>query len=1153
MVAFENLRLTGFKSFVEATDMPIRAGLTGIVGPNGCGKSNLVEALRWVMGESSAKRLRGGEMDDVIFAGAAGRPARNQAEVSLRLSNPDFDAPLQFNDETLIEVTRKVVRSQGSAYRVNGRDHRAQDLKLLFADLASGASSNAMVAQGRVSAIVNARPTDRRVLLEEAAGITGLYSRRREAENRLRAAETNLERVDDLRQSKEGQRRSLERQASAARRYSTLQAEARALGASLAYQEWLALEAALDKANGALAACSKQCEELSLAEAVAQREEATASEALEPTRMAHAEAASRMQRLELALESLAAEERGLEAKKADLARQLAEVGDDLEREKGNVTAAQERMQALEAEEVGLKERRQALKPEVAKAEVALAEQEKAERAASETLRDVSLKLSTARNERLALSSRIETLEARTASLATKLASLEVNQAFEGADESAIAAQIEAQNQLTSELETGQAARDALVTQRDEAATRQEAARAAEAAARQAAQQAMSEIEGLRAFLAKGSSKKADGPTLAQSLALNADYAKALAAVLGQEVEAGLAEAEGAYWRSWQDMPPADALPNNLPTLGAQVQQPAWLAEVLQHVGLAQHADEARALQKDLKPGQSLTTRDGGFWRWDGFVAALDEGQGATALIERRQRLVDLEATVPELEKAVAEAGEQAAAAGAAFEAARAQLKTRDEELEALRRSRDTAGANIAKAQQALAAHRAKVAAQEAERAGTAREQETVVAELTGLQQTLASQGELAHLEAQVATAQETLTTQSDALRERRVTLEAQKRDLIGVDARLGAILTETFTFEGQLRNAERQFDVLAARGKALETEAMAQAGRPQEIADKRFDLQESKQSAERERARAGDALAEAETSLRQLRAAYTNAQKAYANAREDRARLTAEQSAAQDRLTVSARAAYDQFKVPAADLLELTGCESATDLPRREEASAKLAKLERQVESIGPVNLAAESEVETLAEELERIQIETTELTQAIAKLRRVIGELNQEGRARLTAAFDQVATHFSTLFQRLFGGGKAKLELVGSTDPLEAGLEIVASPPGKRLQSLTLLSGGEQTLTALALIFAMFRANPAPLCVLDEVDAPLDDANVDRMCGLLEDMAAEVGTRFLIVTHNALTMARVDRLFGVTMAERGVSRLVSVDLESAVQFGGEG
>ena len=467
------------------------------------GKSNLVEALRWVMGESSAKRLRGGEMDDVIFAGAAGKPARNQAEVSLRLANPDFDAPLQFNEDQLIEVTRKVVRGQGSAYRVNGRDHRAQDLKLLFADLASGASSNAMVAQGRVSAIVNARPVDRRALLEEAAGITGLYSRRREAENRLRAAESNLERVEDLRQSKESQRRSLDRQAKAARRYTDLQLSARALAAGLAYLEWLGLEAALAAANNALSDCTKRCEELSLAEAVAQRAEAEASEALDPKRQIYGEAAARLQRLDLALEALATEEAGLETKKADLARQLAEVGDDLTREQDHVAAAKERLEALATEEAGLKERRNVLKPKAAEAEAALSKQETEERQASETLREASLRLSTARNERLALSSRIEALEARRETLNRKLEALKIDNRFDGMDADAIEAMLAQQAAQTKALDHLQETRAALIQARDLAAQDVDLAKAALASARQSEQQVQGELSGLRAFLGQG--------------------------------------------------------------------------------------------------------------------------------------------------------------------------------------------------------------------------------------------------------------------------------------------------------------------------------------------------------------------------------------------------------------------------------------------------------------------------------------------------------------------------------------------------------------------------------------------------------------------------------------------------------------------------
>ncbi len=1133
--------------------MRILPGLTGIVGPNGCGKSNLVEALRWVMGESSAKRLRGGEMDDVIFAGAAGRPARNQAEVTLCLENPDLDAPVQFNDATTLEVTRKVVRGQGSAYRVNGRDHRAQDLKLLFADLASGAASNAMVAQGRVAAIVNARPTDRRALLEEAAGITGLYSRRREAENRLRATEGNLERVADMQQTKQSQRRTLERQAQSAKRYGTLQEQRRALAAALAYLQWQEVERELAKANRLLSEIESQCERLHLKESETARAEAEANERLEPLRLAHAEAAARVQRLSLALDALQNEERGLVAKREDLARQLAECGDDLSREQGNFEASKERLERLADEEAGLKEQRQIARPQAAALEAELTASEAAERQAADALREAATQLSTARNERLTLTTRITSLQERAETLRKRLAASEAAPAFAGADAEAIDALIQAQDAAQASLSNWETN---LATHREgvQALTdKREAAQSVLTGAKEAQTRTQAEIEGLRALLKGAVSSPEDGLRLGQVLQVVEGFAIPVAAALADGIDAaleGFDAAKGDYWTALE-MQVAPALPGGLSSLEAAVQEPAWLSGPLAYVGLAQDAAQAAALQKQLKPGQSLTTPEGGLWRWDGFVAGLERNAGQAALIARGQRLTALEQEIGALEAAVSKAEADLVNAK---EAAQAHSKAGEELAVTIREGqRDLArqGQQIAEAQRALARHRTQIAEQEAERVGTQRELETLEAELRGLTQAQEALGGLEALEAQVAQAQEAHEAAQAKVREQREVLEGAKRDLISTDARLGAILTETFTFEGQLKNAAAQLDVLKARAEALESEGAALAARPDELRAQAADLSEKRDQATKDQETAGDALATAQTSLRELRQAAQAALTAHGDARERRARLQAEQSAAQDRVGEVARQAYENFKRPAADLLELTDASTPEELPSRGDASQRMQRLDRQIDQIGPVNLAAEQELEELSGHLADIEREVEELTKAINKLRKVIRDLNQEGRLRLTTAFDQVSTHFSSLFQRLFGGGKAKLELVGSDDPLEAGLEISASPPGKRLQSLTLLSGGEQTMTALALIFAMFRANPAPLCVLDEVDAPLDDANVDRMCSLLEDMAAEVGTRFLIVTHNALTMARVDRLFGVTMAERGVSRLVSVDLQEAVQYQG--
>ena len=1149
MVAFNNLRVIGFKSFVETTDLCILPGLTGLVGPNGCGKSNLVEALRWVMGESSAKRLRGGEMDDVIFAGTAGRPARNQAEVMLRLDNPDLDAPVPFNDATVLEVTRKVLRGQGSAYRVNGRDHRAQDVKLLFADLASGAASNALVAQGRVAAIINARPTDRRALLEEAAGITGLYSRRREAEQRLRATEGNLERVADRLQAKQTQRRLLERQAQAAKRYGRLQAQRRALAAALAYLQWQRADRDLAKANKALSSSEIECEQLEIKENETARTEATANEKLEPLRLAHAAAAARVQRLSLALDALHNEERGLVAKREDLARQLQECGDDLAHEQGTAATAQERLQRLAQEETGLKEHRHLARPRVAALEATLSASETAERQTADAMRAAATQLDSARNERAALSTRITSLDRRLEVL--RLATAKELPVFAGPEAEAIDVLLQAQeaaqaaiNQQETDLARHREAEEVLAQQRD-------AAQTVLSQAQERQTRAQVEIDGLRALIAGARPPSGAGRRLSQALKVAEGFTIPVAAALMDGLDAMLdvlAPNESDHWKTLERND-APVLPDQISSLEGAVLQPVWLAGILAYVGLARDPEQASQLQSQLQPGQSLTTPEGGLWRWDGFVAGLNRTAGQATLIKRSQRLAALEAEIDRLEAEVK-------AASATFASARAAAQDQAQAGQVLastlrQRQHDLVrqSQQLAEAQRALAHHRAQVADQAAERVGTQRALETLEAERSGLIQAQEALGDTEALGARAVQTKEYHEVAQAKVHEQRQILEAAKRDLISTDARLGAILTETFAFEGQLNNAAAQREVLRTRAEALEVEGAALAARPEVLRAQAADLLQEREQASKDQARAGDALTEAQTRLRELRQTAQAALRAHGAARERRARLQAEQSAAQDRVGELVRQAYETFKRPATDLLDLTDAMTPEELPSRTAAAEQMQRLDRQIYEIGPVNLAAEQELEELSAQLADIDREREDLTKAVSKLRKVIRDLNQEGRQRLTLAFDQVSTQFSKLFQRLFGGGKANLDLSGSDDPLEAGLEVSASPPGKRLQSLTLLSGGEQIMTALALIFAMFRANPAPLCVLDEVDAPLDDANVARMCALLEDMVAEVGTRFLIVTHNALTMARVDRLFGVTMAERGVSRLVSVDLHEAGRY----
>ncbi|RMD89328.1 MAG: chromosome segregation protein SMC, partial [Alphaproteobacteria bacterium] len=600
---------------------------------------------------------------------------------------------------------------------------------------------------------------------------------------------------------------------------------------------------------------------------------------------------------------------------------------------------------------------------------------------------------------------------------------------------------------------------------------------------------------------------------------------------------------------WAVLPPYEAppsLPEGAAPLAAHVEAPAVLARRLALVGLVPDDATAARLQTMLFPGQRLVTAAGGLWRWDGFVAGADAPQAAALHLEQRNRL-DL------LEKERQTAAERLASAQSAHDEAEQHAAAVQSEEAKLRAGRSEAEAALAAAQEArheareIAGRQASRRAALSERieqlerdlADARKQRERIAAAIAELPDTGALEAERDALRARVETCRRALADARAAYDLRRREAEARRQ-------RLETLSAEEDAWRLRHRRAEEQLAALGTRCDTAEREMASLSASPEDIEDKRQKLADEIAAAEAARREAADDLAALESAVAEKDKAARARQEALAAAREDRARAEAGLEGARARMIELETTSKERFRCAPPAVLDLVEIESADDLPPLEELERRLDRYRAERERLGAVNLRADEELEEIAAQLEHLAGEKRDLEAAIQRLRQAISSLNREGRERLLVAFDAVNAHFGTLFKSLFGGGEAHLELVDSDDPLDAGIEIMASPPGKRLQSLSLLSGGEQALTALSLIFAVFMTNPAPICVLDEVDAPLDEANVERFCDLLDEMIRNARTRFLVVTHNEVTMARMHRLFGVTMAERGVSQLVSVDLERA-------
>ncbi len=1142
---FSRLRLSGFKSFVEPTDLLIEPGLTGIVGPNGCGKSNLLEAMRWVMGENSFKNMRGSGMEDVIFAGTAGRPARNNAEVTLVIDNTDRTAPAAYNDSDTLEISRRIERDAGSQYRINGKEVRARDVQLLFADASTGSHSPALVRQGQIGQLISSKPVNRRRILEEAAGITGLHTRRHEAELRLKAAETNLTRLDDVVAQIETQLAGLKRQARQATRYRNLSGHIRRAESTVLHMKWAQATSTLDEEESRLKETDARVAELTQLAAAASTAQALAAEKLPALRDAEAHAAAGLHRLTVERENLDAEQTRARDQATQLTARLEQICQDIARERHLMSDTSEALERLGGEEEELKKQE--------------ASQSEAHETARTKVAETAEALQTRENE-------LDTLSQEAAALAAERQSLEraIGQAEERfAKLTNQLAEIARERDTLADAEEKKAAIAQQGAELEEAITRAEDAEVAALAAEEALRVARTDETEKREPLQNSEREvgrlSAEAKALADLLAVDEGglwpplidavtvepgYEKALGAALGEDLSVPTDSAAPIHWdlvEATDDAP----LPEAARPLASVVQGPAAFSRRLNQIGLVS-PEQGKALQASLKPGQRLVSVAGDLWRWDGYTAGADAPTSAAKRLEQRNRLADLEAEIE-----TAKATMRTLRDG--FEAAR--LKTEDtsakeRELRKALRDAQSAEAGLRKS---LSDAERQASAQLSRLAALTEANERLTGDLAEVTRTLeTTKASLAglrpgdELQARVNSAREAVGVLRLSLSEARAALEGLNRDSQARQRRLQVIGNERNGWEQRSANAGKQITTLEERNTETASQLKLLAQVPAQIEEKRSALLTQISESEIGRSQAADALAESENNLAECDKIARETQNALSGTREDRARFDGLVDGARERKTDTEARIREVLECAPEEALALAELKDNEELPELDYIEIKLDKLKRERESLGGVNLRADEEAQELTEQLDTMMREREDLEGAIARLRQAISSLNKEGRQRMLEAFETVNANFTRLFTHLFGGGTAHLKLTESDDPLEAGLEIMARPPGKRLQVMSLLSGGEQALTAMSLIFAVFLTNPSPICVLDEVDAPLDDANVERFCDLMEEMVRTTDTRFLIITHHALSMARMSRLFGVTMQERGVSTLVSVDLEAA-------
>ncbi len=1127
MVQFDKLRLSGFKSFVDPTELSIEPGMTGIVGPNGCGKSNLVEALKWVMGETSAKQMRGSEMEDVIFAGSGQRPARNIAEVMLSLDNKTRTAPAMVNDADQLDVVRRIERGHGSAYSVNGREIRARDVQTLFADAATGSRSTALVSQGRIGTLINAKPADRRSVIDEAAGITGLYARRHEAELRLRAAEQNLARVQDVLVALEEQHKGLKRQARQASRYRNLSDHIRRAEAAVLALKLANAESELAQSAERLKEAEAQVADLTRLVGLATTAQAEAATALPPLRNDEAAAAAALQRLRVAHDALTAEAERVAAAQLEAETRLQQTVQDLTREQGRKNDAETAIADLETqrgrleeERVGEEERAEAAEQarDEARSETNAAEAEHDQLtrqiADDEALRQsVSREIGELQDRLRRLSARRDEVMTQQRQLETELSNLpalpdveaELEAARVALEETRLNSQEAIEAAREAERYESEAARQAVAKAETERldmerarAAEREAAEASHAAAVERLQKTNARLTKLRAEeagVAAALKSAADSlwPPLLDALSVEPGYEKALGAAFGDELEASSDRGAPVHWLPLDALADTPALPEGATPLGAHVGALPELARRLAFIGIVANDETGAALQSSLKPGQQLVTREGAVWRWDGYTMRAGAPSTAAVRLSQRNRLAEIRYQIDGIvaEQTIEQARVDAektwlAAARDAEKTCVDQARAYERSVaEAARRKTQDAGEATRAAERA-----AQAAIGTAERLATqARDRHVEVARrtdqlrtrLAGIETVVAEvMGDIAEVEMRRTFREARLSSISDTQADRaaagalRVRIAELRAALVEAEGqcdrlareskmrveRLAQIAQDHEGWSKRLAEADGQIVELDARREQTAETIAELAAKPAEIEEKRFVLGEEIEKAETNRQEAADRLAIGETRLAEADRALRQAETEMGNARESRVRREGQvEQATKDREAVVERI-VERLRCEPDAVLALAEVQSIEELPELDKAEHKLERLVHERETMGAVNLRAEEEANELEQQITGMTTERDDLVAAIGRLRQGIQSLNREGRERFLAAFEQVSGHFQQLFTKLFGGGKAELRLTESEDPLEAGLEIHASPPGKKLQVMSLLSGGEQALT---------------------------------------------------------------------------------------------
>lgn len=1093
---FKKLRISNFKSFVDPVEVNINEGLTGVVGPNGCGKSNLVEALRWVMGETSYKSMRTDAMDDVIFSGTENRPARNFAEVSLILDNKDRNAPNDYNKEDNIEIIRRIERESGSAYRVNGKDIRARDIQMFFADVSTGARSPSLVRQGQIDELISQKPEQRRKILEEAAGISGFHVRRHEAELRLNAANNNIDRLDDVLKELSSQIRSLRKQAREATRYKTLSEEIRNAQAVVLAVKLELINEELDDSNKKYNDAKKNHQDTINSLSRINTEEIQLVDELKPLKEKSASDAAKFQRLIIEMEGLDKELMRQEQRIIELDDFILSTSSQLERENEILIDLKNSLSAYSNTEEKIKKKSQIQIQIDENLSLLKANNEKINNFSSKYSQKENLEKITDNNKEIinSILSQIKREKDHHDSL-NNLSKSENNLDSLSQKDNQIRELI---NKKTDELNQNESLINNIVD-------------------------LYSQKNVLEKLL--GSSLHVKN-SLIDKLEVEPGFENALDALLGDELYYSVDNDQPIHWEYLGDFSEELSLPKNCEPLSSFIKGSNVVNRRLRQTGLVKKED-GQKLMSDLNFGQRLVSKEGDLWRWDGLVVSSSSSSSAVKRLQQRNKLDEINQSIKDFE-------------------------IKHEDIEKLRKKSSDIQESITNSKIELDRVNTQIDAKEDNAEKIIKSKNELSILNNKLEEFNSESNDNLKQLAEIKSSIDSFEIEFGGIEKLRKIGEEYQETITTLKIDLDRISTEIESkgdIEKKIPQAIDLISSLEERIQNYKNEKNNYTSLPEEIDKKKNTLNSLIEKARLEKLASEDKLTDLENKINSMRSKQRDVVEQEAQHRESEARLeTLLQNNREKKDEIISQIDRD-LKLNNNQLLELVNF--SEDNPRPDEITAEqnFERFKNEREVLGGVNLRADDELEEVQDRFDETKSEREDLDAAISKLKKGISGLNQESRERMKLAFNEVNEKFQNVFKKLFGGGHAELNFVDSDDPLEAGLEMLAQPPGKKLKSMESLSGGEKALTAISLIFAVFLTNPSPICVLDEVDAPLDDANVERFCDLIEDMSKSVNTRFLIITHHALTMSRMDRLFGVTMQEKGISKLVSVDLKTAEKF----